>query len=184
MASVSLSTTEVVALFELDERRVRKEVEHGVFGSMNPPRFDLPAIVYLRTVVELGFEMGAVEDRKRLYRLILEAMKATRATVELSPITVLHIGRLAHPIEERSARFEAWKKKLVVDDRILGGEPVFPESRLSVRNVGAMRLRGLSSEAIREDYPYLTSEDVELARLYALAYPRMGRPRERQAAPR
>jgi uncharacterized protein (DUF433 family) len=180
----SLSTNEVVALFELDERRVRKEVEHGVFGPRNPPRFDLPAIVYLRTVVEIGFEMGAVEDRKRLYHLILDAMKATRPTIELSPITVLHIGRVARPIEEKSARFEAWKKKLVIDDRILGGEPVFPESRLSVRNVGAMLLRGISPDDIREDYPYLSSEDIEFARLYALAYPRMGRPRERQAPPR
>ena len=38
--------------------------------------------------------------------------------------------------------------------------------------------------AVNEDYPYLTNEDVELARLFAKAYPHVGRPRARQAATR
>lgn len=182
----TLTANEVVALFGLDERRVRKEVEHGVFGPLSPPRFELPAVVYLLTLVELGFELGAVEDRKKLYALILRAMKMARppATIELSPIAELKLGRVVRQVEDKSARFDAWKKKLVTDERILGGEPVFPKSRLAVRNIGGMILRGSSIEEVREDYPYLKDEDIEFARQYTLAYPLMGRPRERQAPAR
>jgi uncharacterized protein (DUF433 family) len=47
-----------------------------------------------------------------------------------------------------------------------------------------MLLRGASIKEVREDYPYLKDEDIEFAPVYARAYPRMGRPRERQAAAR
>jgi uncharacterized protein (DUF433 family) len=80
--------------------------------------------------------------------------------------------------QERKARFDAWKARLVRSPDILGGEPVFPGSRLAVRHVGGMVLRGAPLEEIREDYPYLSDEDVAFARLYTEAYPRVGRPHE------
>ena len=104
--------------------------------------------------------------------------------MQLSPIAEVKVGAVVEEVEARTERFEAWKRKLIVDDRVLGGEPVFPKSRLAVRNVGGMRLRGASIEEILEDYPYLKAEDIEFAGMYASAYPRMGRPREREASPR
>jgi uncharacterized protein (DUF433 family) len=65
---------------------------------------------------------------------------------------------------------------------ILGGEPVFPGSRLAVRHVGEMLGRGGEPREIWEDYPYLTEEDLAFARLYTLAYPKMGRPRARASS--
>jgi uncharacterized protein (DUF433 family) len=64
----------------------------------------------------------------------------------------------------------------------LGGEPVFPKSRLAVRQVGALAERGESTETILADSPYLTARDVEFEKLFARAYPRVGRPRERLRA--
>ncbi len=183
----SLTANEVVALFGLDARRVRKEVEYGLFGPSSPPRFDLIATVYLYTVSELGFELGAVEDRRRLYALIANAMKKPKRPeiVELSPVANLKIGQVVGEVVDRTGRFEAWKRKLVTNDRILGGEPVFPHSRLSVRYIGGLLLKGTSSSEIHDDYPYLKDEDIEFAKMYALAYPPIGRPRsERQASSR
>ena len=43
--------------------------------------------------------------------------------------------------------------------------------------------RGESPEIVREGYPYVTAEDLEFARLFVRAYPRVGRPpSDRQAA--
>lgn len=54
---------------------------------------------------------------------------------------------------EKLARFEEWKKTLVTDENILGGETFFrtPSER----------------SQILQDYPYLTAEDVEFAEWYA-----------------
>jgi uncharacterized protein (DUF433 family) len=75
--------------------------------------------------------------------------------------------------------FEKWKTKLVQRAAVLGGEPVFPKTRLAVRHIGEMARRGASIEEITSDYPSLSKHDVEFAKRYVAAYPRVGRPRGR-----
>lgn len=177
------TTSEVVALFDLDEGRVRKDVEHGVLSRSQPPRFDFASVVYLRTMAQLGIELG-IDDRKRLHALVLAAVKTMHPTIALSPICEVHLAEIMRDVTVKLRRFTAWKERLVTDARILAGEPVFPRSRLAVRQIGDMHLRGASVAELREDYPYLKDEDIELAALYVRAYPRMGRPRGGQAPAR
>lgn len=175
----SFSAAEVAALTELDERRVRKEVEHGIVRAATPPRFDLTELVYFRTLALLSFELG-VDDRKMLHKrlraTIANADKASR--LALGSIVELKVGEVIDGLKGQIGRFEAWKAKLVVDENILGGEPVFPKSRLAVRHVGGMLLKGVPPSEVKEDYPYLDDADLELAKLFTRAYPRVGRPRE------
>lgn len=46
------------------------------------------------------------------------------------------------------------------------------------------RVRTRRFHETREDYPYLKREDIEFAKLYTMAYPKVGRPRTREAADR
>ncbi len=176
----ALSTTEVVALTGLEERRVRKDLEYGVVDAKkSPPRFELPDVVYFHAIAELGLELD-VEGRRFLHRCIVGALRAKPLPrrVPLSAILELKLDEIVESVTNKRARFDAWKVKLVVDDTILGGEPVFPKSRLAVRRIGGMLLKGASAAEVKEDYPYLEDEDIEFAKLYAVAYPRVGRPRE------
>jgi uncharacterized protein (DUF433 family) len=181
----SLTANEVAALVGMDEGRVRKEVEHGLFGAGSPPRFGLADAIYLRALSLLGLQLG-VDDRMKLHDLIGNAMAASKppAKVDFGPVLEVKLGPMADEVRERLDRFEVWKKKLVTDENILGGETVFPKSRLAVRHVGGMLLRGVSPEEIREDYAYVKDEDLDFAPIFVRAYPRMGRPRERQAPTR
>jgi uncharacterized protein (DUF433 family) len=180
-----LSTSEVAALFDLDERRVRKDVEYGVFERIeSPPRFDLAEVVYLYTVAGIGLELN-VEDRKKLYRMIAAAMRSKKShDVELGAYLVVKVDAAVHDVEARLSEFEKWKKKLVQRHDVLGGEPVFPKSRLAVRHVGEMARRGASVEEIISDYPSLSKQDVEFAKRFVAAYPRVGRPRARETPAR
>jgi uncharacterized protein (DUF433 family) len=173
----------VAALAGLDEGRVRKEVEYGIFSR---PSFTFDDLVYFFAVAVLGVQLG-VDDRKKLHELIASAMSERKRPprVEISPVLEVRLDRVASDAEGKLARFEAWKEKRVVtDDNLLGGEPTFPKSRLAVRHVGGMLLKGALKDEVLEDYPYLKDEDIEFAPVYTRAYPRMGRPRERQAAAR
>jgi uncharacterized protein (DUF433 family) len=174
-----LSAPEVAALVDLDEGRIRKDVEHGLFEG---PRFSVPDLVYFRIVALLGFQVG-VEDRRRLHDLVAAAMRRrpTPRTVPLGPVAELKIGDVAAEMQKKLDRFSAWKAKIVEDPNILGGEPVFPKSRTAVRHVGGVLLRGVSKEEVHEDFPHLTNEDLEFATLYVRAYPKTGRPREAPA---
>lgn len=171
-----LTAAEVAAFSGLDERTIRKDVERGIFGAVGPPRFGFAAVLYFRLLSLLGLRLGT-KDRKRLYALIAEALATKKTTAELSPVAELRIGPLQQEIENRLEQFTQWKRRLVTDEAILAGETVFPGSRLSVRHLGGMLLRGAAVQDIREDYPYLSDQDIEFARLFALAYPRVGRPR-------
>jgi len=182
---MELTPSEVVALFGLDERRVRKDVEYGVFNrGKGPPRFALAEVVYLFAVAALGVELG-VDDRKRLYRLIAAALaeRTPPESIELGAYLEVRLALAVHDVEERLERFAKWKKKLVIREDVLGGEPVFPNSRLSVRHIGEMARHDGSVNEILEDYPYLDEQDIEFAKQFVAAYPRVGRPRVREASP-
>jgi uncharacterized protein (DUF433 family) len=194
--SHALTTNEAVALFSFDERRVRKEVEHGVIHTASPPRFSEAAVVYLCALDKLGFEIATVADRKRLFGLIQNRVEHRAGkVVSVRPIAVgpimigphlkLDLNETLREVRARIDRFMAWKKqRIVTHDHVLGGEPVFASSRLSVRHVGSMLSRGAPPAEIREDYPYLSDEDLEFALKFSRAYPQVGRPRDPQAATR
>ena len=74
-----------------------------------------------------------------------------------------------------------WRRgEVVTRDDILGGEPVFPGSRLAIRHIGQMVLRGAAVKEILEDYPYLDEQDIEFAKQFVAEYPRVGHPRVRE----
>ncbi len=97
---------------------------------------------------------------------------------------MVKLDSVVHDVEARLDDFAKWKQKLVGREDILGGEPVFPESRLAVRQIGEMARRGAPVAEILADYPYLTEQDVEFAKRFTTAYPRLGRPRVREAPAR
>jgi uncharacterized protein (DUF433 family) len=92
-----------------------------------------------------------------------------RRSSETIDAALFKLEEIVEAVTKTLERFEAWKAKLDKDDTILGGEPVFPKSRLAVRKVGGMLLRGASVDEVKEDYPFLRDEDLELAKLFTLA---------------
>jgi uncharacterized protein (DUF433 family) len=182
----TLTVSEVVALSGLEEKQVRKEVEYGVLKpSSSSPKFRFPALVYFRTLAQMKLQLR-VEDRRALYEAVTDAVLAATipTRIPFGGVLELPIAATARSVRNQLERFEAWKSKLVQDEAILGGEPVFPKSRLAVRQVGGMLLKGASPDEIKADYPYLTDKDIELAKLYTKAYPRVGRPRGAKASAR
>ena len=176
---LALTTSEVVALFGVDEARIRKDAEYSVVSRTKPLRFELADVVYFLAIADFPFELG-VDSRKECHHKIVSALAKHRppSSVAWGKILRMNLDSVVDAVQARVSKFQTWKKKKIVErDDILGGEPVFAKSRLSVRHIGAMANRGASVKEICEDYPNLTSKDVEFAKLYANAYPRVGRPR-------
>ncbi len=62
------------------------------------------------------------------------------------------------------------------DPEILRGAPVYKGTRIPVHAIAEMLAQGAQVEEILAGYPALTQQKVELAPLYAKAFPRRGRP--------
>jgi uncharacterized protein (DUF433 family) len=125
------------------------------------------------------------EERRELARKLLESLPdeaspdvATRDVTAVRAREVLDGTSPTRDIDEgldeafhaatASARFDMWMKGLAQNEAVLGGEPVFPGSRLAVRHVGGMLLNGAAAAEVKEDYPYLTDEDIEFAKLFVV----------------
>jgi uncharacterized protein (DUF433 family) len=188
LAALSLTPAEVSALLEVPERRVRKEVEHGLLPS--PPLLEFDMVVYLKVMDRIAELELPVEGRRRVLASIRKALVHGRLSAVsdefelVAGVLRLRLRTVAEEVSEQLVPFYRWRDARVVSDpTILAGEPVFRGSRLSVRRVGHSIARGEDLAAIREDYPYLTPEDLDFAPRYARAYPRLGRPRESAKAP-
>lgn len=178
----TLTSNEVAALTGLDERVVRKDLEQGVVSASTPPRFGQSAVVYFMARALFRLELPT-KQRKRLHEMIERALRERSSKLDLGTGWVLDLSAVESAVTERLEAFEAWKAQLGSSGSVLAGEPVFAGSRLAVRRIGDALRHGVSRAELLEDYPYLDDTDLDFARLYATAYPRIGRPRA-QAAPR
>ena len=62
-----------------------------------------------------------------------------------------------------------YRKHLVRDPAVCGGDPVVKGTRVTVRTVLASLAEGATAEQILEDFPSLTEEDVRAVIAFAAA---------------
>jgi len=84
----------------------------------------------------------------------------------------------AKTIAKRMQRYRKAMQLIVEDPEIQGGVATFKGTRLPVYQIGTLLQQGVAVKELREDYPNLTLDMIEAARLYVQANPRRGRPRK------
>jgi len=142
-------------------------------------------------------DSGRFVDQRGLLALVLEYRLANRFFPELrrrlfdalarSPRkAVLSVDEglvkvdLQQPRRDLAASLRELRRArslVVADPDILGGDPVFRGTRVSVHSIAAMLEQGSTEADILKGYPRLTAQMVRLAPVFAQAYPIRGRPR-------
>jgi uncharacterized protein (DUF433 family) len=110
-----------------------------------------------------------VEGASEIWMLQLDAF----LSVDIKPA----VDRIDHT----AAVYARGLERVDSDPDRMVGVPVFAGTRLPVRHIGLMCERGAPPADILEDYPELTADDLEFARLYAKANPVIGRPAKSEA---
>lgn len=122
-------------------------------------------------------QLVASEGRTGALRRVMAIRRRTRllpvgggVTVSLAPFIV--------EVDERAKLIEQARAMVVLDPEILGGsEPVIAGTRVPVFDVAASAAAGVPVTDILRSYPSLSTEQVELAALYASVERPRGRPR-------
>jgi uncharacterized protein (DUF433 family) len=93
----------------------------------------------------------------------------------------LHVewGPLVKEMDRGLRTLEKARRAVVEDPDVLGGEPVIRGTRIPVYMVATMLEQGADTQEMLGGYPSLSEEKIELARVYATAYPQRGRPKRR-----
>jgi len=188
-AALSLTPKEVAALSGTTEKAVRNEIASGAVTPLATPRgravrrsFDDRAVFYFTLLRRLSLPVPA-EDRHDLYRVLTEDLPACGRWTRTARGGLRHADLVTvdtAPVRaELAKRLDLYRRGLArIESRrdVLGGEPVFKGTRLSVRHIGGMTVNGAPAEEIQEDYPNLSEDDIAFAAIYARMKPAPGRP--------
>jgi uncharacterized protein (DUF433 family) len=142
--------------------------------------------VYFFLVKELPIRLDK-KLRRELFELLAASKEragrwrreARKLVLEGEVPVVLATDEILKRVEDRIGTFLRGRSRVVSRPEILGGEPVFEGTRISVRNVGERARKGESVAELLDDYPALNAQDVEFARMFAALGRPPGRPRKK-----
>jgi uncharacterized protein (DUF433 family) len=140
-------------------------------------RLDLPELVYLRLRSHVG-RLLSPEGKRRLRQQLGQTVgKRQTPTAVTIGVVEIKVGPEVEAVEQNLARIDQARSLVITDPDVRAGEPVVRGTRIPVHMLGDLVQQGASREELLEDYPALAPEMLDAALLYALMYPRRGRPR-------
>ena len=131
-------------------------------------------LVRLRVWRGVGDTLSA-ERRQRLFVAI--AAQPSAKTVQADELLIVDVGKARKQVDRGVRDLEAAEAIVAKDKGTLGGEPVFKGTRIPVYEIAAMLDAGATVEDLLSGYPKLTERMLDLARIWATAHPRRGRPK-------
>jgi len=131
-------------------------------------------LVRLRVWRGVGDTLSA-ERRQSLFVAI--AAKPSAKTVKADELLIVDVGEARKQVDRGLRDLEAAEAMVISDKGTLGGEPVFKGTRIPAYGIAAMLAAGATADELLSGYPKLTARMLELARIWAAAHPRRGRPK-------
>ena len=150
-------------------------------------RFSEGDVLFLLVLSEFPFALTK-DDKASLAKVLVHGNKSANHWASEGADLVFHAGDMKILIEfksfretvERNVAAYRWgKERIASSPDILGGEPVFRGTRIPLEHVVSLFRKGVPEKEISEDFPSLSSRDVEYARLAARFGAPPGRPKKR-----
>lgn len=88
------------------------------------------------------------------------------SVVRVGRVARFALGELKRSVLQRLRLWHKGRRRAVTKREIVGDEPVFEGTRVSVFHVGELVKKGIPIAELREDFPRLNDEDFELAAMY------------------
>jgi uncharacterized protein (DUF433 family) len=174
--------TEAAVLTGLPLKAVNNAIDRKTVSTVTGEDAGRPTrLLDARALVSLTLERR-LADRiaPELRREAIDALTASGRNVVSIEGGLLKID-LREPRRELAASLRALRRvqRLVVSDPdIMGGDPVFRGTRVPVHMIAELVAQDIAEAELLESYPRLTAEMIQLAPIYAVAYPLRGRPRK------
>jgi uncharacterized protein (DUF433 family) len=117
--------------------------------------------------------------RKKVYAQIQGATPAREIRYKRGILHyVVDVKSAADKVDTDLAKYRKAVKLIAEDPDIQAGAATFKGTRILVHQIADLLSQGVSGTELQQDYPRLTREMMNAARVYAKAHPRRGRPRQ------
>jgi uncharacterized protein (DUF433 family) len=142
-----------------------------------------PQVLYLQLEAN-GLRCLPLAARRQIARAVEAAPDAGIVPVSHGGALVVELSSARTQMESAMRRLAQAERMVVSDSEIMNGTPVYGGTRIPVHALADLLAQGATVEEILKGYPALNREAVELAPVYAKAFPRRGRPPARPWAMR
>ena len=186
---------EAAAIADLAPESIRTALEKKSVASSHRQRvgkavrhqFSQADILLLKVLTEFPFALSK-QDKDALATVLAAGAKQSGCWSRRSSELIYQCGdmRVAvelKPIQTKISRnisiYRRGNRRITSNSAVLGGEPVFRGTRIPLEHITSLFRKAVPEAEIAEDFPQLTSRDLEYARLAARFVDRPGRPRKR-----
>jgi uncharacterized protein (DUF433 family) len=193
MGRKGFSLREAAAIAEIPESTIRTAIEKQFIrppsshvGKSIRYEFDLNELLFIKLLTEFPFPLPK-EDKDSLRKLVAKSAGSAGRWQRHGPDLLMKKGELSvsvhfHPLREQIVQnVNLYRKgfdRIASNPEVLGGEPVFKGTRISLEHVAGLFRKGASEIEIREDYAALSDLDLAFAAIHARMSPPPGRPRK------
>lgn len=129
--------------------------------------------------LKLWYGVGSIlsaDRRKRLFDAIDEDPNAE--TIRADDYLIIDVARAREQLAARADTLREAEQMIERRKGVMGGDPVFRNTRVPVRMIAAMKADGATIGEIADGYPSLSERMIELSEIWAAAHPARGRPRK------
>jgi uncharacterized protein (DUF433 family) len=183
MGELTFSIKEAAVLARTTEKAIRNDIQRDVISPLRKDRkiaLRASTVYYLRLINEIPVSLNH-EFRAGLYTILTrgnvkpKGWRVAGDDISFSDVT-LNTAKIHADFERDLEVYKKGLENIASHNAVLGGEPVFAGTRISVRHIGRMADRDVPIEEIQADYPSLTADDIRFAQLYSRMKPGPGRP--------
>lgn len=185
-AMTQFTAAEAAFILREPVRAVKKALDRGPVRPTLQPRAGAQVrmiawvdLFYLFAVRALGDDLTP-KARVDLYEAVQRARPSCGDEVRFGRFRIA-VADLVDEVKKRVSELADLQNRVARADN---GKAVLDVRGIEVHRIAALLRGGLSVDAVVEEYPFLTHEAVEMARAYAQAFPRPGRPYPRTTAAR
>ena len=185
MIEYSYTPAQASAVAKLPLKAVQKLIDVHLIrprrmrsGSGTQRLLSSEQLIYLRLEAE-GVRLLPLATRREVARTIVSKPGVNSIVVTGGSALVIEVKYARREVEQDLKRLRKIQEMVVSDPEVMRGAPVFKGTRIPVELVAEMAAQGATVEEVLAGYPALNREQVELAPLYVMAFPRRGRPAHR-----
>jgi uncharacterized protein (DUF433 family) len=175
---VLMTANEAASVTGVPLRHVHRIIDAGLLGGAVKRRHNARLLARKALVgLKLAHDTADVLTLESRRAVVATAIRHPSQSTIRADLIVVNARPAAKAV--RSGLDQLTKARRIVASvpDVLGGTPVFKGTRVPVHDIADMLANGDEPAAIVRAYPQLDGDRVRLASIYALAYPRRGRPR-------
>ena len=139
--------------------------------------------VYLRMEAK-GLRSLPLAARRQVARAVERDPGIDAMFISEGSVILIQCKSARKEVDSGLRRLAAATRMAQTDPEIMRGAPVYRGTRIPVHAIADMLSQGATVAEVLEGYPALTREKIELAPMYAKAFPLRGRPAVRSWAKR